>query len=79
LLYLASHNGKIVSYGELLSNVWGADYAGEMSYLTVYISHLRHKLGDDPTHPAYICSHEGIGYSFCHDGTRPQDGPEIAH
>ena len=72
LLYLASHSGQIVPYAELLAKVWGADYVREMSYLTVYISHLRHKLGDDPAHPAYICTHPGIGYSFCRDGVQAE-------
>jgi DNA-binding response OmpR family regulator len=72
LLYLASHSGQIVRYEELLAKVWGADYASEMSYLAVYISHLRLKLGDDPAHPAYICTHPGIGYSFCRTGIRSE-------
>ena len=65
LMYLANRQGQIVPYHELLINVWGAEYAREVQYLDVYIDHLRHKLGSDPAHSPYICTHPQIGYSFC--------------
>ncbi len=43
---LAAHHGQVASEDELLTEVWGPDYGGEAQYLSVYIEHLRRKIGD---------------------------------
>ncbi|NLU50620.1 MAG: response regulator transcription factor [Syntrophomonadaceae bacterium] len=62
LYHLAQNAGKVMLHGELLSRVWGPEYRDELQYLRGYISNLRKKLEDDPSHPRYILSRPGIGY-----------------
>jgi two-component system KDP operon response regulator KdpE len=64
LMYLVSQRGRIVPHKELLVQVWGAEYAKEMSYLAVYIRYLRKKLEDDPSQPKYIRTRWKVGYYF---------------
>lgn len=56
--------GKVLSHSELLSQVWGADYAEEDQYLRLYIRYLRRKLNDNPENPSYIFNVRGKGYRF---------------
>jgi len=62
LAYLMHHPGRLLTHQELLSHVWGAEYAGEKPYLMYYIRFLRRKLGDDATAPRYIATVRGLGY-----------------
>jgi two-component system KDP operon response regulator KdpE len=45
----------------LLREVWGPEYGAETQYLRVYASHLRRKLGDDPSAPRLL-TEPGVGY-----------------
>jgi two-component system KDP operon response regulator KdpE len=64
LMVLVSQRGRIVSHKELLTNVWGPEYADETSYLSVYIRYLRQKIEDDPANPRYILTRWRVGYYF---------------
>jgi two-component system KDP operon response regulator KdpE len=64
LMYLVSQRGRIVPHSELLTKVWGSEYAKEMSYLAVYIRYLRQKIEDNPSHPVYIRTRWKVGYYF---------------
>jgi DNA-binding response OmpR family regulator len=64
LAELTKHDGKILSYDELLKKVWGEEFAGERDYLYVQISHLRDKLESDPVKPQHIISVPKTGYRF---------------
>jgi len=68
LLYLVSQNGRIVPHRELLTSVWGPEYAEEVGYLSVYVRYLRRKIEDDPSNPRYIRTRWGMGYYFAGDG-----------
>jgi len=59
---LVAHAGKVLTHGQLLREVWGPGYAGEMHLLRVNISNLRRKLEPDPTRPHYIVTEPGVGY-----------------
>jgi len=61
---LMRHTGVALSHRHLLEQVWGPEYAGDVSYLKVYIRRLRRKLGDDPDRPRYIATEWGTGYRF---------------
>jgi two-component system KDP operon response regulator KdpE len=41
LAYLARNRGHIVLHQTLLRQVWGPEYADELDYLRLYVSHLR--------------------------------------
>ena len=68
LMYLVSQKGRVVSHKELLTSVWGPEYAGEVGYLSVYIRYLRQKIEDDPANPRYICTRWRMGYYFAGNG-----------
>jgi len=73
LLYLVSQKGRIVPHRELLTSVWGPEYAEEVGYLSVYVRYLRRKIEDDPSNPHYICTRWGMGYYFAGAGAiRPE-------
>jgi two-component system KDP operon response regulator KdpE len=61
LAALARHPGRVLTHGMLLREVWGPDYGAETQYLRVYASHLRRKLGDDPSAPRLL-TEPGVGY-----------------
>jgi len=64
LSYLVSQRGRVLPRRELLTNIWGAQYEDKVSYLSVYIRHLRQKIEEDPSHPRYVCTRWGEGYYF---------------
>ena len=59
---LILHNGKVLTHGELLREVWGAAHENDVAYLRVYVGHLRHKLEPDPAHPRWLLTEPGVGY-----------------
>jgi DNA-binding response OmpR family regulator len=64
LSYFMQNPGKTLSHSELLTHVWGAEYAEEDQYLRLYIRYLRQKLEDDPNNPTYVFNVRGKGYRF---------------
>ena len=59
---LASRAGQVVPADELLSRVWGGEFAGEPQVLYVHVRWLRQKLEEDPAHPQRIITRRGAGY-----------------
>ena len=59
---LAAKPGRAVPAEDMLTNVWGASYRGELPYLRVWMSRLRSKLQPDSSGPALIKTVQGIGY-----------------
>ncbi len=68
LRYLAAREDKIFSREQLLEEVWGYEYYGDIRTVDVTVRRLREKLEDDPADPKYIVTKRGIGYFF----RRPQ-------
>ena len=64
LAYLARNAGKVLTFQQILSNVWGNEYQGSIDYVHVYVSHLRRKLEEDTRSPRYILTLHGVGYIF---------------
>jgi two-component system KDP operon response regulator KdpE len=64
LLVLVQYAGKVVTRKQLLHDVWGPSYVGEMHYLRVYMGQLRHKLEVDPTRPRFLITEPGVVYRF---------------
>jgi two-component system, OmpR family, alkaline phosphatase synthesis response regulator PhoP len=64
LTYLMRNVGKAITYNQLLANVWGEEYRGNVDIVQVYISNLRHKIEEDPRNPRYIQVVHGVGYVF---------------
>jgi DNA-binding response OmpR family regulator len=64
LVYLVRNAGKALGYDQILSNVWGGEYRGNIDVVHVYISNLRGKIEEDPKNPRYIRVVHGVGYIF---------------
>jgi len=62
LIILVQHAGTVLTHRQLLSTVWGPDYAQANHYLRVYMGALRRKLEADPTCPRYLHTEPAIGY-----------------
>jgi DNA-binding response OmpR family regulator len=61
LLYLITHKEQVLSRDELLSEVWGFDFAGQTNLVDVYIRYLRQKI-DKGFPKKLIQTVRGIGY-----------------
>lgn len=64
LAHLVKNAPRILSYRDLLTEVWGFEYIDDIDYLRVYIWHLRRKLEPDSKEPVYIINELGVGYRF---------------
>lgn len=65
LLYvLASHPGQVFARSQLLEEVWGWDFEGDASTVTVHIRRLRVKIERDPQRPRYLKTVWSVGYKF---------------
>ena len=62
LVYLARHAGCVMTYEQILDNVWGPGYEDSLSNVKVYIRRLRRKIEFDPGEPRYILTQWGVGY-----------------
>ena len=62
LVYLAVNAGRVVTYEQILDNVWGPSSETSLTNLKVYVRRLRQKLELDPSEPRYILNQWGIGY-----------------
>jgi DNA-binding response OmpR family regulator len=67
LAHLVQKRGHVVTRKDLMINVWGPEYASELSYLSVYVRYLRRKIEDDPSNPRYIQTRWKLGYVFSTD------------
>ncbi len=56
---LAEHRGMVLSREQLLEDVWGYEYYGELRVVDVHIGHIRQKIGEE-----YIVTVRGVGYRF---------------
>ncbi len=56
--------GRVLSRDVLLDRVRGRELDLFDRSIDVHISHLRQKLGDDPTEPTFIKTVRGVGYTF---------------
>lgn len=64
LRYLAERENKVFSREQLLEEVWGYEYYGDIRTVDVTVRRLREKLEDDSSNPRYIMTKRGIGYYF---------------
>jgi two-component system response regulator RegX3 len=65
LLELLLRNaGRVLTRGQLIDRVWGADYVGDTKTLDVHVKRLRSKLEPDPANPKYLLTVRGLGYKF---------------
>ena len=65
LLELLLRNaGRVLTRGQLIDRVWGADYFGDTKTLDVHVKRLRSKIEPDPSNPRMLVTVRGLGYRF---------------
>lgn len=64
LMYLAEHQGKILTKQQIYEAVWKEDYVYDDSNIMAVISRLRKKIEPDTASSVYIQTVKGIGYRF---------------
>ncbi len=65
LLELLLRNaGRVLTRGQLIDRVWGADYVGDTKTLDVHVKRLRAKVEPDPGRPRHLVTVRGLGYKF---------------
>ena len=61
---LLRNAGRVMTRGQLIDRVWGADYVGDTKTLDVHVKRLRAKIEEDPAHPVHLVTVRGLGYKF---------------
>ncbi|MCO1656791.1 response regulator transcription factor [Pseudonocardia humida] len=64
LEYLLRNVGRVLTRGQLIDRVWGADYVGDTKTLDVHVKRLRAKVETDPGAPQHLVTVRGLGYKF---------------
>ncbi|WP_260293733.1 response regulator [Sedimenticola hydrogenitrophicus] len=59
---LIASPGQVLTHQQILRAIWGPAQQEETHYLRVLMGQLRSKLGDDPAHPRFIITVQGVGY-----------------
>ncbi|CAN5861238.1 response regulator transcription factor [soil metagenome] len=61
---LLRNSGRVLTRGQLIDRVWGADYVGDTKTLDVHVKRLRAKIEPDPATPKYLVTVRGLGYKY---------------
>lgn len=64
LEFLLRNSGRVLTRGQLIDRVWGADYVGDTKTLDVHVKRLRSKIERDPAHPEFLVTVRGLGYKL---------------
>ena len=64
LLFLAKHQGKILTKRQIYEEVWKESYVYDDNNIMAIISRIRKKIEENPGCPKYIQTVKGIGYRF---------------
>lgn len=64
LVFFARRPDRVVSPAEILTHVWGSEYANELGYVKSYVRLVRRKIEEDPRLPRYLVSRRGLGYTL---------------
>ena len=64
LTLLVQNRGRTLSREQFLRRVWNWEYGQCDRIVDVYVSSLRKKIEDNPSHPCHLLTVRGIGYRF---------------
>ncbi|MCX6479327.1 MAG: response regulator transcription factor, partial [Mycobacterium sp.] len=64
LEYLMRNKGRVLTRGQLIDRVWGADYVGDTKTLDVHVKRLRSKIEANPANPVRLLTVRGLGYKL---------------
>jgi two-component system KDP operon response regulator KdpE len=76
LSYFVRRPNRVLTYAELLNQVWGHTHFGAKSHVSLYVRYLRKKLEERPADPEYFVTEWGVGYSFRPSAQPGADGAE---
>lgn len=62
LQFLISNKNQVFTRDNLLDEVWGINYVGDVKVVDVNIRRIRAKIELDPSNPRYLCTEWGYGY-----------------
>ena len=62
LSQLVRQAGKLLTYQQLLTEIWGPNAVDRVHYLRVHMASLRRKVEVDPARPAWLITEPGVGY-----------------
>jgi two-component system response regulator RegX3 len=62
LEFLLRNAGRVLTRGQLIDRVWGADYFGDTKTLDVHIKRIRSKIEREPSNPSLLVTVRGLGY-----------------
>jgi two-component system response regulator RegX3 len=64
LEFLVRNAGRVLTRGQLIDRVWGADYFGDTKTLDVHIKRIRSRIEEQPSEPVMLVTVRGLGYRF---------------
>ena len=64
LEYLMRNAGRVLTRGQLIDRIWGANYVGDTKTLDVHVKRLRTKIEREPSRPTQLVTVRGLGYKF---------------
>lgn len=62
LQFLISNRNQVFTRDNILDEVWGINYIGDIKVVDVNIRRIRRKIESDPSNPKYLCTDWGNGY-----------------
>jgi two-component system alkaline phosphatase synthesis response regulator PhoP len=62
--FFAENDGRVVTRGELLEQVWGYTFDTSTRTLDTFVHRLRKHFEADPRHPRHFHTVRGVGYRF---------------
>jgi len=62
LACLIANAGRVMTYRQLVREVWGPTFGEQAHYARVCMQHLRQKLETDPARPVFLLTEVGVGY-----------------
>lgn len=71
---LAVNANDVCTANQIVTHVWGYDGDGDSCLIKAHIRHLRQKIEPSPSHPYYILTVPGVGYTLIRRSTdeRPE-------
>jgi two-component system response regulator RegX3 len=61
---LLENRNRVLTRGQIIDRVWGANYFGDTKTLDVHVKRLRSKIEDDPSRPTHLLTVRGLGYKY---------------
>lgn len=61
---LIENRNRVLTRGQIIDRVWGANYFGDTKTLDVHVKRLRSKIEEDPSRPVHLLTVRGLGYKY---------------